>query len=309
MIFQLKKEIKTFDVIHIHCYRSFQSIIIHHYAKKYAIPYVVQAHGGLPTFKEKGRTSRVYDKLFGNKLLRDASTVIALTEKEAKEYEGMGVPIEKISILPNGIDLSEYANLPKVGSFKNKLDLTAEVKIVLYLARINKIKGIDILVCAFANIANKIPGLKLVIVGPDDGYLCELKALIRTLKIDEKVIISGPLYGRDKLEAYVDADAYVLPSRYETFPLSILEALACGTPIVLTENCEIAESLKGKVGLVVKPEVNCVEEALLEILSNESQMLNFKLNSKNAVKQFNISESISRLEDIYAEVISRRMFN
>ena len=153
----------------------------------------------------------VYDVLFGYRLLRDASKVIALSTVEAEQYRAMGVPEEKIAIIPNGIDLTEYANLPLKGSFKKKFGIDEDEKIVLYLGRIHKIKGIDILVRAFAEIIEKLDDVKLVIVGPDDGYLGEIETQIKSLNIKNKVLIPGPLYGEDKLAAYVDADVYVLP--------------------------------------------------------------------------------------------------
>ncbi|GAI33437.1 unnamed protein product, partial [marine sediment metagenome] len=80
----------------------------------------------------------------------------------------------------------------------------------------------------------------LVFVGPDDGYLPALKKLVKELMIEEKVLFTGPLFGKEKLEAYVDADVYVLPSSYEIFGLTVLEACACGTPVVVTEACGLA---------------------------------------------------------------------
>ncbi|TRZ52826.1 MAG: hypothetical protein D4S01_02285 [Dehalococcoidia bacterium] len=105
------KEVKQFDIIHIHGYRDLLTVIIHHYAKKYGIPYVLQAHGSLPMIMAKQRLKWIYDVFFGYRLLRDASKVIALSRTEAKQYRDMGVPEEKIEVMPNGIDL-EYADLP-----------------------------------------------------------------------------------------------------------------------------------------------------------------------------------------------------
>jgi len=170
---------------------------------------------------------------------------------------------------------------------------------VLFLGRIHKIKGIDILVKAFAKLIDKLDGVRLVIVGPDDGYLGELEALIKALKIEDSVLISGPLYGRDKLEAYVDAYVYVLPSRYETFPMSILEAVACGTPLILTENCGIAEYFRDKAGLVVKTDSHSLQEALLEMLMDREKQKTFRENCKTVIQKFNISETVSKLEKVY----------
>ncbi len=303
LVSKVKKELQSFDIVHLHEYRTFQNLVVHHYAKKYGIPYILQAHGSLPWIMEKQSLKCFFDVFFGYKLLRDAAKVIALNSVEAEQYMRMGLPEEKIAIIPNGIDLSEYAVLPPKGCFKNKFSIPEEEKIVLYLGRIHKIKGIDILVKAFANIIKKLGHVRLVVVGPDDRYLGELEALIKTLKIDDKVLITGPLYGKDKLEAYVDADVYVLPSRYEAFPLTVLEAVACGTPIILSENCLIAEYFRDKVGLVVKPDPNHLAEALLEILLDQDKQNSFREKCNMVIEGFSISKTISKLEEVYEELV------
>lgn len=198
-----------YDIIHVH--------------NRYS--YILQAHGSLPRIGAWRKLKWFYNTLFGYKLLRGASRVIALSRVEAEQYRRMGVPEEKIAIIPNGIDLSEYASLPPEGSFKKKFGIKEKEKIVLYLGRIHKIKGIDILVKAFANVIKKLDSVRLVVVGPDDGYLSELQALIKALRIEDNVLITGPLYGWDKLKAYVDADVYVLPSRYEIWGIARAQKL------------------------------------------------------------------------------------
>lgn len=170
---------------------------------------------------------------------------------------------------------------------------------MLYLGRIHRIKGIDILVKAFAGVIEKLDDVRLVVVGPDDGYLGELEGLIKALKIEDNVLISGPLYGRHKLEAYIDADVYVLPSRYEIWGMTVLEAIACGTPVILTENCGIAEYFKDKVGLVVKPDSKHLGEALLEMLLDWERQNAFRENCKTVAEEFNISKTVSSLEKVY----------
>lgn len=299
---RVKTEIRSFDVIHLHEYRTFQNMVVAYYAKKYGIPYVLQAHGSLPRIG-KIRFKWFFDKVFGYKILKGASKVIALSSFEAEQFLCMGVPEEKIIIMPNGIDLSEYSDLPPKRSFKSKFGLVDKEKIVLYLGRIHRIKGIDFLVRAFANIVEKLDDVKLVIAGPDDGYLDEIENLIKALKIEEKVLITGPLYGKDKLAAYVDAEVYVLPSRYETFPMTVLEASACGTPIILTENCGIVEYFKAKVGLIGKPDSNQLIEALLEILLHPNNQ-SLRNNSRNLIKRFDISIVIRQLESVYEKALS-----
>jgi glycosyltransferase involved in cell wall biosynthesis len=315
MISLLSKNIGNFDIIHIHDARSFQGISTYLFAKAKNVPYVFQPHGSylssmpisdLPT---KRIAKIVLDKFVSGKIVQNASKIIALSQAETREYVDVGISQEKIAIIPNGTDLSEYADLPSKGVFRKKFGIDDE-KLVLYLGRIHRIKGVDILVRAFANIVEKLDDAKLVVAGPDDGYLGELKALIRALKIENKVLISGPLYGKDKLEAYIDADVYVLPSRYETFPMSVLESMACGTPIILTENCGIAEYFRDKTGLVVKTDSpSHLQEALLEMLMNREKQKVFRENCKTVMQKFNISKTVPKLEKIYEDVVKRSEWN
>ncbi len=293
------KEEEKFDVVHLHEYRTFQNIVAAHYAKKYGVPYVLQAHGSLLRIMAKKKWKWVYDVLFGYRVLKGASRVIALSHAEVQQYKSRGVPEEKIVIVPNSIDLSKYANLPSKGSFKKKFSLNKETKIILYLGRIHRIKGIDILVKAFAEVAKKFNDTKLVIVGPDDGYLSELQALIETMEMEDNVLICGPLWENGKLEAYVDADVYVLPSRYETFPMSALESIACGTPVILTDKCSVANFVRNKVGLVVKPCPDELANAINEMLQDNEIYDIFRRNRESFLRKFNLSKAITMLEKIY----------
>jgi len=297
----LRKNLSKFDVIHVHSCMSFQGFLTSIFAKRNRVPYILQAHGSVPKSQQHILKS-IYDRLFSFRMLRNASKVIALSQTEAQQYKDIGVPEEKIAIIPNGINMSEYNDLPRKGSFKKKFSINDDEKIVLYLGRIHRIKGIDILIEAFADVIEKLRDVKLVVVGPDDGYLDEVERLIKALQIENNVLMLGPLYGKDKLKAYIDADVYVLPSRYETFPMSVLEAVACGSPVILTENCGVAGYFRDKVGLVVKPDSKHLGEALLEMLLNRERQEIFRENCKTVIEKFNISQTVSILEKVYEEL-------
>ena len=143
-----------------------------------------------------------------------------------------------------------------------------------------------------------------MVAGPDDGYLGELEALTKALKIEDNVLILGPLYSRDKLEAYVDADVYVLPSIYETFPMTVLEAMACGTPIILSEKCGFSEVERNKAGLVVNPSPIDIEKALTKTLTDEKLQRTCRENCKRTIKQFDLDNIISKMERIYSELVN-----
>ena len=304
LISAVKDSAKFFDVVHIHGNRTTQSPILHYFLKKNSVPYVVQAHGGLPSMSGH-RLKRLYDLFFGYPLLRDASKVIALTRTEVQQFLSVGVPKSKIAVIPNGIDLTEYSDLPSKGSFKKKFGLDKNEKIVLYLGRIHEIKGIDILVRAFANILHKLGDVRLVIVGPDDGYLGEIEALTKALRIEGKVLVSGALYGVAKLEAYVDADVYVLPSRYETFPMTVLEAYACGKPVIASKVGELTDLVAdGQTGLLVDPG-NTVQLAknILYLLNDKGRAKEMGLRGKQFVKEnFTVEKAVDKLQYLYGAV-------
>ena len=294
-----KKELQNFDIIHIHTLRGLNALPIWYYAKKYKIPYVLQAHGSVLPFFQKQGLKNLFDLLFGYRILNDASKVIALTNTEAEQYIKMGVDKNKIEIVPNGIDLSKYENLPDKGIFRMKYGIKSNEKIVLYLGRIHKIKGVNLLVESFSDLVSKIEGTTLVIVGPDDGFLSALKVQIEDLKIGDKIIFTGSLYGMDKIEAYVDADVYVLPSVYETFPMTVLEACACNKPMIVTDRCGISDMVE-KVGLVVEYDKEQLCDAMFKMLSDDGLRQRFGEKGRRMVKnEFEWNEIVKMVERLY----------
>ena len=150
MLSGIKKDLNDFDIIHMQEYRSVQNIIVHHYAARYGIPYVIQAHGSLARRITKPNLKKMYDNLWGYRILKGASRVIALNETEVRQYKSMGIIEDKIEIVPNGVDLAEFESLPERGEFRSKYGLGSDEKVILYLGRIHKTKGIDLLVKVFA---------------------------------------------------------------------------------------------------------------------------------------------------------------
>jgi len=308
LIKSLKNNLNIFDLVHFHEYRSIHNLVIYYYAKKNSVPYILQARGSLPTIGAWQRLKCIYDVLFGYRLLKDASKVIALGRVEAQQYKAMGVPEEKIAIIPNGIDLSEYANLPSKGAFKKKFKIDENKKIILYLGRIHRIKGIDVLVKAFADVIQKLDDVRLVVVGPDDGYLSVCQDLVKKLNIEGKVLFTGPLYGKAKLEAYVDADVFALPSRYEIFGNVVLESYACFTPVVATRVAGLQEIVfHRKTGLLVKPgDVKELASAILILLTDDKVRIRMGMRARRVVEEkFSLEKVVDKLEAVYGEVIRR----
>lgn len=300
--FKARKDLKKFDIIHIHEYRSFLSIVIHYYAKKYEIPYILQARGSVMPFFQKTRLKKIFDYLWGYDILKDAKLVLALTPNESLQYQKMSVDLNKIKIIPNGIDISTFSNV-KRGIFKKKYNIPDDVQIILFLGRIHKIKGIDLLIEAFNNLTIDLTKVMLVIVGPDDGFMGDLKLLVRKYEIEDKIIFTGPLYDNLKLEAYMDADVYILPSVYDAFPNTVMEAMCLEKPVILTEGCQIDDVVKDNVGLKVKCNVNSLQNAMKIILSDEEYRQQLGKNGKKiVVEKYSLNKVVGDIEKTYKDL-------
>jgi glycosyltransferase involved in cell wall biosynthesis len=228
--------------------------------------------------------------------LNDASKVIALTRTEAQQYRSIGVPKEKIEIIPWGIDLSEYANLPPKGSFKKKFGMDEDKKIVLYLGRVHESKGLRLLAEAFSIVAKEFDNVRLVIVGPDDGYATTFSRLISHLGIEEKVILTGFVKKNDKLAALGDSDVFVTP-RFYGFPVTFLEACLAECPIVTTS--DELDWIHDNVGYVVENSPVALAEGVSNVLQDEWVQRRFRNNCRYIIKNFDISTVTARLEDTY----------
>lgn len=269
-----RKEIKDYDIVHIHEFRNFLALVAYYYARKYNVPYVLQPRGSAPRFSKTIR-KKIFD-FVGSKIFYNACRIIASSKIESRQYKKVfpKVNMSRVVHIPNGIN---PWGLPKKGRFKKKFGI--EGKMILYLGRIHERKGLDLLIKAYSKLNNE--DVTLVIAGPDDHYLGKLKKLIK--KIDKKVVLTGPIYGKEKIEAYTDADVFVLPSRdyYESFGNVVLEAMVCGTPVIVTKYCGISEWINDEVGRIINYDVNELVKALKELLS---------YNSRSKVRKFALSK-------------------
>ena len=294
--FKIRNDIKGYDIIHIHEHRQTLAIFASYFARKNNIPYVVQAHGSVLPFFQKEGLKNIFDKVFGFKILHNASCVFALTEVEKEQYLKRGVDEDKIEIVPLGINLDEYENLPDYGKFRSKFNIGENDKLILFVGRIHEIKGLGLLIDSFNDLINQhnenhsledisSSSIKLAIVGPDDGYLVKLEDKIKEYSLEDNVIITGLLYKEEKQEALVDCDLFVMPSKYESFTTSGLEAMACSKPLVLTKNNHIHDWVDGNVGLACDDNKDSLREAIEKVLFDEDLSLIFARNGQKLIKE------------------------
>lgn len=299
----LRREIAQFDVVHINGYRNFMNLPVIQAAKAAGVPVVLQPHGGIPVIVNSFVVKRLYDRVFGQSELANVAAIIAGQDSEREQALARGVPPEKIQIIYNGLAIRDAASLPESGAFRKRYGLRNDAPLVLFLARINKKKGADMLIEAFVRL--KTPNVQLIIAGPDDGQLPEVLRLIKKYGVQDRVVLPGLLSGVDVDAAFRDADLYVLPCRADTFPQTILESCYAGTPIVVTDACESAYLVKDRIGDVVPFDPDAFAKAIDRLLNDREHYQRYQANCPLVMADtFSIRQAVDRLEALYERVMA-----
>jgi glycosyltransferase involved in cell wall biosynthesis len=241
-------------------------------AREKKLSYAIVPHGMLDTWslKQKPWRKRLAWWLAWKTYCNNALLIRVLNADEQRLIEPLHITA-CMEQSPNGIFPEEYASLPAAGEFFSNNPHLKNRRFVLFLSRLHFKKGLDYLIEAFAIAAKEIDDVILVIAGPDGGAQAQLLRDIKRLHLTERVHIVGPLYGRDKLSALVDAYCFCLPSRQEGFSIAITEALAAGTPVVISENCNFPEVTEAHAGHVVKLDNSHVASALIDLLRSQTK--------------------------------------
>jgi len=193
--------------------------------------------------------------------IRAAGCLHATAESEYEDIRRLGFS-QPICILPNGIDLPPLEQGIRAGR-----------KQLLFLGRIHPTKGIDILLRAWEAVAHRHTDWELHIAGPDNGgYLPEMRTLATQLRLD-RVVFRGPLFGEDKLRAYGNASLFVLPTRSENFGMTVAEALAAGTPVIVTQGAPWAGLAEQGAGWWIEIGLDPLVAGLEQALSTSPERL------------------------------------
>jgi glycosyltransferase involved in cell wall biosynthesis len=274
------------DVVHIHGVWDSLLRRATRAAHRAGVPYVFTPHGMLDpwSLNQKRLKKMIALAVVYRRMLRGSIFLHALTAEEAKLLAllRLGPPME---ILPNGIFPEEFADLPPAGTFRRRLPELGDRPYVLFLGRLHHKKGLDYLADAFAALAKKVPDARLVVAGPEEGEGEAFRRRIKSAGISDRVHLVGPLYGRDKLAALVDAGCFCLPSRQEGFSVAVLEALACGIPVVLSEHCNFPEVASSGAGVVVPLTTEALAGALEKMLTDPASARRMGAAGASLVRQ------------------------
>jgi glycosyltransferase involved in cell wall biosynthesis len=282
---------RGYDLVHAHSYRHPHTDISPLLAKLSHAGSVLTSHSPFYPSESRSTLARglvpAYDEFVAPFTLRAYGGLISLTRPEANLLIRLGAPSSRVTIIPNGVEEVHFQRVD-ASSFVSRYELEGK-RVILFLGRINRTKGIDILLRAFAAVSVDFPDTQLVIAGPatspkETAFREYLTGLTRSLSLSGRVTFTGRLSEDDKLAALDCCAAFVLPSIYEGQGLVILEAAAHKKPIVSTRtdgpNSLIEENVNG---LLVEPgdeeglagALRCLlgDSALSERLSSEARVM------------------------------------
>jgi glycosyltransferase involved in cell wall biosynthesis len=296
----LARHVREFDLVHIHALFSYAALPAALLARRAGVPYIVRPLGTLNRWGIENRRpwlKKLSFRLLESRILASAAGIHYTSEQELVEAGELGVSAHPI-VIPNAVELP-------VGQASWPVP-SAGCRVILFLSRIDRKKGLDLLLEAFVRVRSRCPDALLVLAGTGDPtWVTALKSTADRLGIAADVIWAGFLSGDDKWAALTSADVFVLPSYSENFGIALVEALACGCPVVLSDQVGIhREITRAEAGLVTPCRVEELATAILNVLTDAALRRRMSENGVRLARQQFSLEAVSRqLAAAYAAVI------
>lgn len=259
----IEKEKDTIDLVHFHLIWFYDKNIIAKALKKMGIPFIITTHGTYSTSHAYTGKRLLAKWLFELDYLKMATECHILTPVEGtglKKYGYNG----KCFVVPNGFEREDFPvninrNFFLNTPFKNRT-------IISMVAVLRKDKNINLIIEAISLLPPKIQNqLAFVLIGPDyKGNAAKYKTLAKELDVEDCFYWMGPLYGEDKYNAMFSSDGYIMASDSEGFSMAIIDAMACGLPMILTSGCNMKYLSDEKYYIMCEPYAQDISRAILE---------------------------------------------
>lgn len=305
----LARALPAADVVHLHSLYLFHDWAAGRICRRTGVPYIVRPHGTLDPYIWRRHRARklVMEWAFQNRVLRHAAAIHYTTEEEMRlaAPHAQGAPGV---VVPLGLELDDYESLPPAERFFARHPETRGKRIVLFLSRLHEKKGLDILAAAFGRIAKTFHDAHLVLAGPDDGMGTRLNVWLRDAGISDRTSRTGMIEGEDKQAALAAASLFVLPSYSENFGIAVLEAMAAGLPVAISDQVNLwREVERSGAGLVGPCEVDAFAGLLTRLLGDPAEARRMGQAGRRLVREkFAWPRIAVALEELYAGVAARR---
>lgn len=293
LFYRLLRERKTHDVIHAHSHLYFSTIFCALVRMIGSSPLVVTNHG-LISQTAPMWLQQIYVPTIGRWIYSVADKVICYTETERGQLINLGIESERISVIHNGVNTDQFvppkSTLPK--------------KEVLWIGKYVPGKGVEYLLRGFQRFSRNFPDYTLLMIGRGPQRDDCLK-MIDDLCLTEKVILKDFVQNKELPDVYRQSSIFVLPSLEEGVPRTILEAMACGVPVVCTELPQLVDIVTGSGILVPVKDSEALAEALIQIVTDPDRARQLGENGRDRVtSDFSWEDTVRKTLELYEEVIA-----
>jgi glycosyltransferase involved in cell wall biosynthesis len=299
----LAQKAPDLDLGHLHACHNLPVAQAARGLRRAGIPYILQPNGTGPRIESRRWAKFLFDNTFARDLLEGASGLLAVSLAERRQLRSLGVPDEKIHLLPNPLDLGELDPKPKPGEIQRRWP--GEGRTVVYLGQLTPRKGLTTLIRALAATPDD---LRLAIFGADRGMVKTLRILALKLGIESRVAFLGCIEGKLRFSVLAEADLVAYASRHEVFGLSAFEALLVGTPVIVGDDSgcgELVDRFGG--GLTIPPgRVDSLTTAINQILDDPDRFRHEAHEAGSRLRLELDTETVCEsLESIYETVLDR----
>ena len=288
--------VRRFDVVLLHDFYSAVSVMSARAAERAGVPYVLQPLGTAGADAERGRpvVKRAFLRLWGERTLDGAAAILHITEHERDDLLGVGAPADRLVRMPLPLDLPQPSAAPR-----------PDAPTVVSVGRLHPIKRIDRLIEAVALARTTVPDIRLDVAGPGERHQRELEAVAARSGVSDAVRFHGFIPAADKLALLRRAHVFALLSQAEGLPMAALEAMACGTPVVLSEGCHYPE-VHDRGGLVTDGGAPATAAALVDVLSDPARRAALGEGARAAAAEFRREAVMPRMVALFGGLSARR---
>ncbi len=297
------------DIVHAHSPIPYSDLPALIYIKRKKLPFILTYQfDGIETggsfLRNAGVT--IYNKLFIHRVLKAADVIIATTKSYAEESPFLRGYLDKIVVIPNGINIDEVTTKLSKHESRERLKLQDDINIILFFGSLVEYKGPDILIKAFKLVKKEFPSVKLIFAGR--GHMVSrLKAMAKQMDLADDIIFAGFVEDENKPLYYKAADIFCLPSTTmaESFGIVNLEAMAAGLPVVSSNLGGIPDVVKhGENGLLAEPyDVEMVAENLLKLLKDDEMRKEMGNAGFGMVKNYSWDKVTTETQKLYEKTL------
>lgn len=293
--------VPSVDVVHTHMPFNYPNYAAARAAFTHRKPLVYQQNGILDPQRLRFRSlkKRVYVEAVEKPIMRRAAALVAGTEAERESYRRLGVRTP-CHLIANGVDVDRYRTVAGRTSYPG-WRAAPEDDVILFLGRLHPIKGVDRLLSAFSALQDRYPCARLVIAGPDEfGIEAGFRSEARSSGLPDRVFFPGMVEGDEKLDLLARANLFCLPSQAEGFSLTILEALASSTAVLLSPGCHFPEVVGAGAGRIADTDPGPLSEAMASLLDDRQNLRRMGEAGRTfAAREYSWASITTRLLDLY----------